>query len=286
MKDLKDKVVAITGAGSGIGRAVAIAMANEGSVLAIADVNEAGLKGTVAQLPPGAVSSTHIVDVSNREQMHGYARDVVSNHGHVDIVINNAGVHLDTSLMAARYEDLEWLFGINFWGIVYGSKEFLPYLMQRPEANLCNMSSVHGLFTSPRIGPYCASKFAVRGFTLALAQDLKGTPVNVSCIIPGGVKTNLVRSARYGTDTDLTFRLRRVAEFDRFIARLTPEKAARSIVKGIKRNHKRILVGGQAHLADVMSRLFPMAWQAAMGAGSGVPAGTPPPRPPVNAGRK
>ena len=161
MKDLRNKVAAVTGASSGIGRSLAINLAMEGCSVAMADVNKPGLLQTAAMIKNPAVrKSTHAVDVVSRDEVYRFAESVVAEHGKVDIVINNAGVGLAETLEDVTYDDYEWLMGINFWGVVYGSKAFLPYLKQRPEGHIVNISSVHGLFTNPNVGPYCSSKFA------------------------------------------------------------------------------------------------------------------------------
>ncbi|MBW1710960.1 MAG: SDR family oxidoreductase, partial [Deltaproteobacteria bacterium] len=198
MQNLKDKVAAVTGAASGIGRMLAVNLAKEGCEVAIADLDQAGLEETANMIDDKKIKvSTHLVDVANRDQVYQFADDVQTQHNRVDIIINNAGVGLSETLEDVKYEDFDWLLGINLWGVIYGSKAFLPYLKQRPEANIVNISSVHGLFTNRNVGPYCTSKFAVRGFTLALTQELKNTSVKVSCVHPGGIKTNIVRNTRF-----------------------------------------------------------------------------------------
>ncbi|MBW2324282.1 MAG: SDR family oxidoreductase [Deltaproteobacteria bacterium] len=164
MQNLKDKVAAVTGAASGIGRMLAVNLAKEGCEVAIADLDQAGLEETANMIDDKKIKvSTHLVDVANRDQVYQFADDVQTQHNRVDIIINNAGVGLSETLEDVKYEDFDWLLGINLWGVIYGSKAFLPYLKQRPEANIVNISSVHGLFTNRNVGPYCTSKFAVRG---------------------------------------------------------------------------------------------------------------------------
>jgi len=193
MRDLKGKVAVITGAGSGIGRGLAVNLAKEGCSLALADVDESGLTETVKLLEDENIrAETYRVDVSDQERVYRFADEVIEAYGKVDIVINNAGVQLKETLEDVSYEDLDWLMGINLYGVIYGCKAFLPYLKREPIANLVNVSSVQGIFTNPNSGPYCTSKFAVRGFTLTLAQELRESTVNVSCVYPGGVRTNIV----------------------------------------------------------------------------------------------
>jgi NAD(P)-dependent dehydrogenase (short-subunit alcohol dehydrogenase family) len=266
MKELHGTIAAVTGAASGIGRALAVALAEEGCEIAIADVNAHGLRETASMLvSTGVRVSEHVVDVGVRQQVYRFADEVNTQHGQVDLIINNAGVGLASTLEAVSYEDFEWIMAINFWGVVYGSRAFLPHLKARPEAHICNVSSVHGLFTNPGVGPYSSSKFAVRGFTLALAQELKGTSVTVSCVHPGGIKTAIARNTRYPEGASPEERERNVAFFDRWIAHTSPDRAARTIVHGIKRGRARILVGVVAHIFDLAARAFPSVWQRLMG---------------------
>jgi len=259
LKHIRGKVAAITGAASGLGRALAVMLANEGCNIAISDVDEHNLNKT-AELaaPAGMKVTTHLVDVSVRERVYQYAKDVVDQHGGVHIIINNAGVLLCDSIEDISYENMEWLMNINFWGAVYGSKAFLPYLKQQPEGHIVNISSAFGFFTKPFVSAYCASKFAVRGFTETLIQEMRATRIKVSCAYPGGLKTGLVRNARYikSESAHLT-RDERVAEFHHFCV-TTPESAAKTIIKGIKKNRNRILIGPDARLFDLLTRTIPV----------------------------
>ena len=232
MKDLKDKVAAITGAASGIGRALALNLAAEGCHVAIADVNEAGLKETADKVRSSGVRvTTHTVDVANREQVKRYASEVVKAHGSVHLIINNAGVGIVETMEDVSYEDFEWLIGINLWGVIYGCKEFLPYLKKQQSAHIVNISSVNGILTNPNNGPYCTSKFAVRGFTETLAQELSDTNVKVSCVHPGGIQTNIASNSRFYKASDPTLgRDEAVAIFNRTMAKTTADKAAQIVV--------------------------------------------------------
>jgi short-subunit dehydrogenase len=177
------------------------------------------------------------------------------------VVINNAGVQLKETLEDVTYEDLNWLMGINLYGVIYGSKAFLPHLKKQPLANLVNVSSVQGFFTNPNSGPYCVSKFAVRAFTMTLAQELKGTSVKVSCVYPGGVETNIVRNERFHKVSRPNISKEdEVALFERYVVWTSAERAAR-IIKGIKKNKQRILVGPDAYFYDIITRITPMIWQ-------------------------
>ncbi len=267
MKNLRDKVAVITGAASGIGRALAINLADEGCHVAIADINRDGLKETAALIGNKKVrTTTHRVDVSKRDQVYKFAESVVKKHGSADIVINNAGAGLGGMLEEVSYEEFEWLMGINFWGVVYGSMAFLPYLKQREEANLVNVSSVHGIFTNPGVGPYCSSKFAVRGFTQVLCQELRDSSVRVSCVHPGGIKTNIVVNARIAkAHVPEKSPEENQEDFDKFVARTSSEKAARIIIRGIRKNKSCIMVGRDAHIYSLLTRLFPVTWQRISG---------------------
>jgi NAD(P)-dependent dehydrogenase (short-subunit alcohol dehydrogenase family) len=264
---LAGQVAAITGAASGIGRYLAINLAGEGCPVAIADVDQEGLQETARMLEDSPVKvTTHVVNVADREQVYQYAEDVVAQHGKTNIIINNAGVSLATNLEEATYEDVEWLLGINLWGVIYGSKAFLPYLKLQPKGHIVNISSVHGLFTNPGVGPYCTSKFAVRGFTQTLHQELKDTSVSVSCVHPGGIDTNIVLNARFPlSDNPEKDREEANRDFNKFIVRTSADKAARIIISGIKKKKKRILVGYDAHIFAFLERMFPNAWQTLMG---------------------
>jgi NAD(P)-dependent dehydrogenase (short-subunit alcohol dehydrogenase family) len=257
---------AVTGAASGIGRALSVALAERGCHVAVSDIDVGGLEETASAAEGKGVRVTrHPVDVGDREQVYAYAESVVAQHEKVDIVINNAGVGVSATLEEVGYEDYEWLMGINFWGVVYGCKAFLPHLRKRPRAHLVNVSSVHGLFTNPRVGPYCSSKFAVRGFTLTLAQELRNTPVKVSCVYPGGIKTNIARNARWYQGDRPESQEEASAYFEEKLAFTTAEKAAEQIIRGIRRNRERILVGFDASLYDRAARWFPGSWQTLMG---------------------
>jgi len=263
MRDLQGKVAVVTGAGSGIGRALAINLAREGCSLALADVNEAGLNETLNLIDnKNTPARVYRVNVSDRERVYRFADEVIEAFESVDIVINNAGVQLKDTLEDVSYEDLNWLMGINLYGVIYGSKAFLPHLKKQPMANLVNVSSVQGLFTNPNSGPYCTSKFAVRGFTLTLAQELRDTTVNVACVYPGGVKTNIVRNERFRkvSRPEMT-KEDEEALFQKYIVWTSADRAARVIIKGIKKNKQRILIGPDAYFYDMIARLAPMAWQ-------------------------
>lgn len=203
--------------------------------------------------------TVHRIDVGDRSQVYQFADQVLACHSQIDLVINNAAVMVFDSIEDVTYDDFEWVMGINFWGVVYGTKAFLPHLKKRPEGHIVNMSSINCMVTTPNNGPYCISRFAVQGFSETLSQELQDSSVKVSCVIPGGVKTNIVRNTRFVKQANCALTRDQTIEwFDR--ASLTsPEKAARTIIRGIKKNRGRILVGPDAYVIDLMRRLMPQS---------------------------
>jgi NAD(P)-dependent dehydrogenase (short-subunit alcohol dehydrogenase family) len=256
MRTFRGRVAAVTGAGSGIGRALARDLAARGAHLALCDINEATLAETVILCKGSGVNITSArVDVADRDAVYAWADEVVADHGRVNLIVNNAGVALAATIEAMSYPDFEWLMSINFWGVVYGTKAFLPHLKAAGEGHVINMSSVFGLISVPGQSAYNAAKFAVRGFTDALRMELEmeGCPVSCTTVHPGGVKTNIARDAR--VDPSVTLGGRSVSEdFDK-MARTTPETAARQILLGVVRNRRRVLVGPDAAAIDLVSRL-------------------------------
>jgi butyryl-CoA dehydrogenase len=263
MRELQGRVAVVTGAASGIGRALAFELAREGAALALSDVDEAGLAETCTRAEAlGVRVSSERVDVADRAAVHAHADRVVAEHGRVNLVINNAGVALGGTISELSYEDFEWLFGINFWGVVHGTKAFLPHLRAAGEGHIVNLSSVFGLIAVPGQGPYNAAKFAVRGFTECLRQELELEGVNVSatCVHPGGIQTNIVRKARVTERAGSPGREEMIARFDQ-LARTTPEAAARTILRGVKRNARRVLIGTDARVIAALQRLLPASYQ-------------------------
>lgn len=262
MKNFSGKVAAITGAGSGIGQATAIALAEKGCHLSLSDVNDKGLAQTLEKLRPYPVKVTvHHVDVGDRAAVYQYAEDSVKEHGKVNLIINNAGVGLGETVEAMSYENFEWLMNINFWGVVYGTKAFLPHLKQSGDGHVVNISSIFGV---PTQAAYNAAKFAVKGFTESLREelDIEGGCVSATCIHPGGVKTNIARNSRMGEMGSMSIGGQdEVADlFDR-IAMSTPEQAANAILRGVQKNQRRVLIGADAVLMDATQRLMPTAYQ-------------------------
>jgi NAD(P)-dependent dehydrogenase (short-subunit alcohol dehydrogenase family) len=257
MPFLRDGVAVVTGAGSGIGRALARQLAMEGSALAIADIDEAGLQATAASLSEkSAKLTTHVVDVSDESAMQGFAEDVAARHGRVTLLINNAGVALLGWFEEISLDDLRWVMDVNFWGVVYGVKYFLPLLKKEQRAHIMNISSVFGIVAPAGQSAYSASKFAVRGFTEALRHELEGSSVFVSCVHPGGIRTPIARRARLGANTPPASRDEAVARFDRLTPTM-PDAAAARILQGVERREPRILVGRDARQADILQRLRP-----------------------------
>ncbi len=264
MKVFGGRVAAVTGAASGIGRALARELAARGAHLALADIDEAGLAETV-MLCEGAVrggTGTKItsqrLDVADRAAVYAWADQVVADHGRVNLIFNNAGVAVAATVEAMSYEDFEWLMGINFWGVVYGTKAFLPHLKAAGEGHVINLSSVFGLISVPGQSAYNSAKFAVRGFTDALRMELEmeGSAVSCTTVHPGGVKTNIARNARVhpSVAAALSSPDSPADDFEK-LARTSPESAARQILQGVTRGRRRVLVGPDATVIDLISRL-------------------------------
>lgn len=251
-------VAVVTGAASGIGRALSVRLAEEKIAgIAVSDINEEGLTETAAMVEKiGVPVSSHLTDVSDLKQVEQLADDVIARHGGVTHLINNAGVGLFGTFEQVSIEDFEWLMGINFWGVVYGCKVFLPILKQQSEAHIVNVSSVFGLIAPEEQTAYCSSKFAVRGFTESLRHEMAGTNVAVSCVHPGGILTNIARNSRLGRDTPEEWKRQGAKFFDK-VAKTTPETAAEVIIQGIKSGETRILIGQDAKTISLLSRLFP-----------------------------
>jgi len=247
----------VTGAGSGIGRALSMELACHGCRLALSDINQSGLEATKAKILeqyPNAHVHTAILDVADQKAVNDYAALVQDHYGQINLVINNAGVALSSGLDEVKREDFTWLMNINFWGVVNGTEAFLPYLKQAKDAHIVNISSVFGMVAVPRQSSYNAAKFAVRGYTEALRQEmnLKQNSIEVSCVHPGGIATDIARNARVSESED---KAELAASFDK-LAHTTPEKAAKVIVSGIRKNKARIMVGWDAHLIHFLYRLL------------------------------
>lgn len=265
MKSFSGKVAAITGAGSGIGRELALQLARRGCHLALCDVNEKGLAKTVevARRMKIKVTDTR-VDASDREAVYEWADRTAEEHGKVNLIFNNAGVALGSTIEGGSYEDFEWLFDIDFWGVVYGTKAFLPCLRASGEGHVVNVSSVFALISIPGQAAYNASKAAVRAFTEALRMELEmsGAPVSATSVHPGGIKTNIANTSREDAsleDLGLDAKNSREKFNDLFIT--GPDKAAATILRAVERDKRRVLVGPDAYVIDAMARLMPSRYQ-------------------------
>jgi short-subunit dehydrogenase len=262
VKKLAGRVAVVTGAASGIGRAVALELAARGCHLALVDVNEVGLADTAraaAGPRPALRVTTHLADVSKRARMEALVGEVVTAHERVHVLVNNAGVAASGLLADQSLDDFEWLVGINFWGVVYGCKLFLPHLLTQDEAHIVNLSSIFGVVGIPTQMAYNAAKYAVRGVSDALFSELYGTNVGVTCVHPGGVRTNIVRAARTSTAADAEAVRETERRFER--SAMSPERAGRKIVRAIERNKPRLLIGAEAYLLDYLKRLAPIGTQ-------------------------
>ena len=261
MTSVRGAAAALTGAASGIGRALALELAERNCELALGDRDEAGLLAVaaeIAKISPQKVT-THIVDVSKSGQIQDFAQKVVLSHPHLNILINNAGVALIGEFHEIDQKQMDWLMNVNFWGVVHATRAFLPHLAQQREAHIVNVSSIFGIIAPPGQTAYAAAKFAVRGFSESLRHELEtaGSPIKLSLVHPGGVVTNIARNACSGAA--LVDNSRRAEALERFdsVARTTPKAAAQRIIEGVEHNHPRILIGFDAQFADNLQRLQP-----------------------------
>ncbi len=280
MTAIRGAAAAVTGAASGIGRALALELAARGCDLALADRDEAGLQAVAAEIGKAGAGprkvTIHRVDVSEPEQIADFAQAAIAAHPGLNIVINNAGVALMGSLTRSTRRQMDWLMNINFWGVVHATRAFLPHLARQREAHIVNLSSIFGIVAPPGQTAYAAAKFAVRGFSESLRHELQmaESPVKLSVVHPGGVATNIARNSRTGTGvTDNARRAEAIERFDA-VARTTPATAAQRIIDGIENNQPRILIGGDArlhgHPATLASGdLLEMAGEGVCAAGEG-----------------
>jgi short-subunit dehydrogenase len=261
MKDLQGKVVVVTGAASGIGRTLAFALSGEKAVLALADIDPDGLQATQREIGVsiGQESQIYRVDVAKREQVAEFADKVIRDFGKVDLVINNAGVSSSGGVHELTYDTLEWTININLWGVIHGTKAFLPHLMERSEAGIVNISSVYGLLGIPGQAAYCTSKFAVRGFTESLRQELSNTNIFVTLVFPGGIKTNIAKNSRTDYSVDAETYKKGLQEFETTL-KTPPEEAAQAIINGIKHKSPRVLIGKDARQIDFLARFSPNSY--------------------------
>lgn len=262
--NVRDRVMVITGAGSGMGRALAELATERGAHVAISDWNAEAVAETAALVEGrGTKVMSTSFDVSDRDAVEAHAAAVLAEFGRADIVVNNAGVSLAAQVANMTYDDLEWVMNIDYWGVVHGTKAFLPHMLERGDGAIANVSSVFGLFGVPTQAGYNSAKFAVRGFTEALQQEVAGTGVLVTRIHPGGVKTGIVRNGRIHETMDDADPAEMADRFEAQV-RTTPERAAEIILGGIERRKQRILVGPDAVLMDLIVRIAPVGYQRLM----------------------
>jgi short-subunit dehydrogenase len=268
MTTISGSAAAVTGAASGIGRALALEFAARGCDVALADVDEAGLASVAADIQRlhQRKASVHRTDVSQPEQIEEFAKAAVASHPKLSIVVNNAGVALFGQFHEIDQAQMDWLMNINFWGVVHGSRAFLPHLQRQREAHIVNVSSLFGLIAPPGQTAYSAAKVAVRGFSEALRHELLTTKsqVALSVVYPGGIATSIASNARTGVG--VTDNLRRAESIDRFaqVATITPQAAAQRILKGVEKNEPRILIGGTARRLDLLQRFKPGTYWASI----------------------
>ncbi len=260
MRNWKDDVAVVTGAGSGMGRCLARQLAEKESSLALADVNERNLADTVSLLGDRKGKVTrHIVNVAEEAQVKRFVEEVAEQHGRATVLFNNAGVALLGHFDEISLDDFRWLMDINFWGVVYGTAYFLPLLRREKRAHIVNTSSLLGFFGAAGQSAYCASKFAVRGFTESLHHELQGTNVGVTCVHPGFVRTAIAASAKEGEKAAAKLRAQSLERFAK-VARTSPEEAAAKILRGVERGAMRVLIGADAYFVDIWQRLKPASY--------------------------
>jgi NAD(P)-dependent dehydrogenase (short-subunit alcohol dehydrogenase family) len=262
---LENRTAVVTGAASGIGRAIAISLARRGCHLALADVNEAGLAETVEMIASNRVRVTrHKLDVADRAAVAAFPQAVTAGHPGVDVLVNNAGVALGGYFKDVSEDDFEWLFNVNFWGVVRMTRAFLPLLQEGDDARLVNVSSLYGIVAPPGQTAYSASKFAVRGFSEALRRELKKSKIGVTVVHPGGVATSIANDARHAasaTPEDIAAAQARANK----LLKMPPAEAGEIIVRGIERRKPRVLVGSDAKFVSLIERLMPVSyWDALM----------------------
>ncbi len=256
MTAIRGAAAALTGAASGIGRALALELAARGCDLALADRDEAGLRTVAAEIGKAHSRkvSVHRVDVGEASEIEAFAQAAVAGHPGLNILVNNAGVALLGQFHEVEQAQMDWLMNINFWGVVHATRAFLPHLARKPEAHIVNLSSIFGIIAPPGQTAYAAAKFAVRGFSESLRHELQmaASPVKLSVVHPGGVATSIVRNSRTGAGvTDNERRAQAIERFDS-VAKTTPTAAALRIIKGIENNEPRILIGNDARFMDLL----------------------------------
>ena len=263
---LRDRVAIVTGAASGIGRAVAISLAQRGCHVALVDRDATGLGETASLLSSGVRVSRHALDVADGAAIAALPATVQAEHGGVDLLVNNAGVAIGGTFEQVSAEDFDWLFSINFHAVVRLTRAFLPLLKASDDARLVNVSSLFGLIAPPGQAAYCASKFAVRGFSECLRHELAETSVGVTVVHPGGVATAIARNARPPAGVDAAEAERERTSFEAFL-KMPPAEAGETIVRGVERRKPRIIVGKDAKMAALIERIMPVGYWTILGRG-------------------
>jgi short-subunit dehydrogenase len=265
MKTFKNKVAAITGAGSGMGQQLAFLLAKSGCHVAISDINQAGLDETLQLLKTFNVKVTvDIVNTADQTAVYAWADKVKKEHGKVNLIFNNAGIAMGNTVEGHEIDDYERMMAVNFWGVIYGTKAFLPYLKESGDGHIINTSSIFGLTAQPTQSAYNASKFAVRGFTESLRQelDMSNYGVSATCVHPGGIKTNIAHTAEFSENvSSLGMDVKKSMASANKIMRIPAVKAAQVILDGVKANKRRVLIGPEAYAVDWIQRLLPTGYQ-------------------------
>jgi NAD(P)-dependent dehydrogenase (short-subunit alcohol dehydrogenase family) len=256
---LKGRTAVITGAASGIGRAIAQSLARRGCHLALADVNEAGLEETARSCATGTRITYYRLDVGERQAVAAFPDVVRTSHGKIDLLVNNAGVALGGTFEQVSEDNFDWLFAINFFGVVRMTRAFLPLLRASDDARIVNISSIFGIIAPPGQTAYSASKFAVRGFSEALRQELKGTSIGVTVVHPGGVATSIARNARRSQVTSPDQLAAAMASIEAKL-KMPPSEAGETIVRGIEQRKPRVIVGNDAKFISMVERLAPVSY--------------------------
>ncbi len=277
MSKITGRVAVVTGAGSGIGRALALELARRGARLALSDINEAGVAETASEATKlGSPDVMHgTLDVSDRAAFLAYADEVVAHFGVVNQVYNNAGIAFSRTILESDLEDYDRVLGVNLWGVIYGTKAFLPHLIASGDGHVINISSLNGIMAQPEMSHYCTSKFGVRGFTETLRMEMlvSKTPVQVSVVHPGGVATSIATNASRdelerkdgGTPEEQAFAATREKVYNKKLLKLPASKAAEIVVNGVEKNKARIIVGNDAKALDAFIRIAPRGYQPLVG---------------------
>jgi butyryl-CoA dehydrogenase len=261
MKSLRSKTVIISGAGSGIGQALALRCAKDNANIALIDKNPEAIEQTLKLIPDSVKTEAYVVDVADNEQVVAAAQQIRKIFHTIDVLVNNAGVSASGTIFDVKFSTLEWVLSINLWGAMYMTKVFLPFLIEQPEASIVNVSSVYGLIGVPGQIAYCTGKFALRGFTEALRMDCYGTSVKVTLVFPGGIKTNIARNSRTDYSLTETEYQKKVEHFENTL-HTSPQVAAEKIYRGILRGFPRVLIGKDSRHIDFLARFNPSRYDS------------------------